>query len=827
MAVQYSIQKMVSDGTLSTIALGIQYLQRNDIYMRVAGEETPQSGAPSGYTWSFLDNTTLKILPVVPNGVEVVVYRRTDVDVMYNIYSQNAQFDEATIDENNQQLLYIAQEYLEQGLPGTGVDTIEYVRDDGSFTYYRMRRTDGSYSEEFTVPSASNSTKVLTRESLRRSYAEAGYNLVDGSFEAGGTLVNASDVLLQESTGKAFSGPAGTVAAGTNPASGGFVDVSGSTTEERSFRSFGVTGLGFADDTAAMQDAIDWAGAKARRRVYGYPGELYRITSGIVLRWDDKPYWDESSACIIDLTGTSFVAGADNITCLKVARNYAKVFNPKVSATGHVGVVAYALAPEDESQTTTRVSQMYCEIHNPEAQNCAVGIRFKPGPTVGGQDSGSFYHTIYSPRFRNVAVGFHFARSSTGSILNTRISIYSPIHVNGHCSFDIEAADSLNVWGGSAEFILNPGQHAGNPTIKVHKPVAGDALASSNISFWGFFGEAGTTPYDFMATESIALVNCTFFAYANDGVNNAYLLNNQLTNEGAVVSRAKYSNSTSPVLAVRREIGSNAGQAFLQYRNQSVYPAVFYADRGFTFTSPIEKCPAVNLVQAQTSTQTFGSTSVTWNASGFNNHVVLRQLAPLADGGWYFQTTADVSAANDDSATLGAPDRRWKQLNAITGVINTCDAREKTAPMAIDDAVLDAWGDVQIVTGQWLESIRQKGADVARWHFWPIAQQVRDAFAARGLDGTRYGLLCYDEWGDEYEPIFEEREVTEAVPDPDSPDGTRTITTTKELPTGESRLVRAAGDRWGIRPDQCLFLEAAYQRRRCDRIEARLSAAGL
>lgn len=224
MAIQYSIQKMVSDGTLSTIALGIQYLQRNDIYIRIAGEDTPQSGAPSGYTWSFLDNTTLKILPVVPNGVEVVVYRRTDVDAMYNIYSQNAQFDEATIDENNQQLLYIAQEYLEQGIPGAGVDIIEFIRDDGSFTYYRIKRTDGSYSEEFTVPSAGSATKILARESIRRSYAEAGYNLVEGSFEAGGVLVNANDVLLQERTGKAFSGPAGEVAAGTNPAGGGFAD---------------------------------------------------------------------------------------------------------------------------------------------------------------------------------------------------------------------------------------------------------------------------------------------------------------------------------------------------------------------------------------------------------------------------------------------------------------------------------------------------------------------------------------------------------------------------------------------------------------------------
>lgn len=63
-------------------------------------------------------------------------------------------------------------------------------------------------------------------EALRRSYAEAGYHLVDGSFEAGGTLVNNNDVLLHESSGKGFSGAAGTVAAGTDPSSGGFVDVS-------------------------------------------------------------------------------------------------------------------------------------------------------------------------------------------------------------------------------------------------------------------------------------------------------------------------------------------------------------------------------------------------------------------------------------------------------------------------------------------------------------------------------------------------------------------------------------------------------------------------
>jgi hypothetical protein len=82
-------------------------------------------------------------------------------------------------------------------------------------------------------------------EALRRSYAETGYNLVDGSFEVGGTLVNANDVLLQERTGKVFSGTAGTVAAGTNPAIGGFVDRSqtsstNATTNEIASGKFGV-----------------------------------------------------------------------------------------------------------------------------------------------------------------------------------------------------------------------------------------------------------------------------------------------------------------------------------------------------------------------------------------------------------------------------------------------------------------------------------------------------------------------------------------------------------------------------------------------------------
>lgn len=143
-----------------------------------------------------------------------------------------------------------------------------------------------------------------------------------------------------------------------------------------------------------------------------------------------------------------------------------------------------------------------------------------------------------------------------------------------------------------------------------------------------------------------------------------------------------------------------------------------------------------------------------------------------------FQDSGNFIPAFNGTQALGLPNARWSTVHAVSGSINTSDAREKTAPLPIDDAVLDAWGDVSMITFQWLKAVAEEGDD-ARLHFGVIAQQVRDAFAARGLDGTRYGLLCHDEW--------------------------------------------EGGDRWALRPDQCAFLEAAYQRRRAARIEERLA----
>lgn len=78
--------------------------------------------------------------------------------------------------------------------------------------------------------------KVHAREALRRTYLEAGYNLVEGSFEQGGTLNTVTDVLLEEKTGKVYSWSGGfpkVVNKGTLPTSEvEYIDKTDSTLKE-------------------------------------------------------------------------------------------------------------------------------------------------------------------------------------------------------------------------------------------------------------------------------------------------------------------------------------------------------------------------------------------------------------------------------------------------------------------------------------------------------------------------------------------------------------------------------------------------------------------
>jgi len=141
--------------------------------------------------------------------------------------------------------------------------------------------------------------RVQVRESLRRSYAEAGYNLVDGSFEAGGTLTGVGDVLLHEASGKAYSWhgsyPLGVyvVPPNSSPSEVSWVDESslepgaGTVRDGRfalrdwvSVMDFGAKGDGVTDDRAAIQAAIDYCwNMKGGTVFFPKPASYYALKS--------------------------------------------------------------------------------------------------------------------------------------------------------------------------------------------------------------------------------------------------------------------------------------------------------------------------------------------------------------------------------------------------------------------------------------------------------------------------------------------------------------------------------------------------------------------
>lgn len=113
----YSVQIETSDGTLSVINLGIEYFDKSDITLYRNDDENP---LVLGTDWQWNSDRAIGLLKgAEPQGNTISVFRNTDKDEAFNIYDGNAPFSRDTLDENFQQLIYLAQEFTEgSGLAG-------------------------------------------------------------------------------------------------------------------------------------------------------------------------------------------------------------------------------------------------------------------------------------------------------------------------------------------------------------------------------------------------------------------------------------------------------------------------------------------------------------------------------------------------------------------------------------------------------------------------------------------------------------------------------------------------------------------------------------
>lgn len=166
-------------------------------------------------------------------------------------------------------------------------------------------------------------------------------------------------------------------------------------------------------------------------------------------------------------------------------------------------------------------------------------------------------------------------------------------------------------------------------------------------------------------------------------------------------------------------------------------------------------------------------------------------------------SSGHVTPGADNVQTLGSASLRWSVVYAGTGTINTSDEREKAWRGPLDADELRAARRIvdEIGIYQWLDAIAEKG-EAARLHCGVRAQRAFAIMTEQGLNWRRYAWCCFDEWDEVTEPVVDEN----------------------GKPTGETRVVREAGDRYGIRPDQLAFWLIAAQAQVQASLEARLAA---
>ena len=100
----------------------------------------------------------------------------------------------------------------------------------------------------------------------------------------------------------------------------------------------------------------------------------------------------------------------------------------------------------------------------------------------------------------------------------------------------------------------------------------------------------------------------------------------------------------------------------------------------------------------------------------------------------------------DNYMNLGSGANRWNTVYCTTGTINTSGRDSKLFVGEALEAEKRAAATIKAKPRRYKmkDSVDQKGEARARWHFGYVAEDVRDALEAEGLDPWAYAFLCAD-----------------------------------------------------------------------------------
>lgn len=179
--VQYSVQRELSDGSLNRISVRVPYFSKDDIHVYVSDIEIKDTTVEgSKYTWRW-DGDYIAITPNVDQGIEVLVRRITPIDEAIHIFDGRSEFDDQSMDENFQQLIYIAQEYSEGSgikdvfsdinMHGYKIKNVGWATDDDDVVTYGQYKKDAEGAHQAKEEAKDNANKAKTYMTTAQSSA--------------------------------------------------------------------------------------------------------------------------------------------------------------------------------------------------------------------------------------------------------------------------------------------------------------------------------------------------------------------------------------------------------------------------------------------------------------------------------------------------------------------------------------------------------------------------------------------------------------------------------------------------------------------------------
>lgn len=200
--VQYSVQREQSDGSLNRISVRVPYFSKDDIHVYVDDVEINSSATEqSTYTWRW-DGDYIAITPNVASGSEVLVRRITPINEAIHIFDGRSEFDDQSMDENFQQLIYIAQEYSEGSgikdvfsdinMHGYKIRNVGWATDDDDVVTYGQYKKDAEGAKVAMQKAEAAATKAEQHEQNTQAIANQAQTDITASKEAAITEITNS-----------------------------------------------------------------------------------------------------------------------------------------------------------------------------------------------------------------------------------------------------------------------------------------------------------------------------------------------------------------------------------------------------------------------------------------------------------------------------------------------------------------------------------------------------------------------------------------------------------------------------------------------------------